>query len=84
VLTYTVTVTNNGTGAAQLVVLTDPVPANTTYQPGTITQDGASRTDGADADNADYDVTNAGEITVDIGTLASGASTTITFQVMID
>lgn len=84
VLTYTVTVTNNGSGAAQSMVLTDPIPANTTYQAGTITQDAAARTDAADADNADYNVTNPGEITVSIGTLASGASTTITFQVQID
>jgi uncharacterized repeat protein (TIGR01451 family) len=84
VLTYTVQVTNNGAGAAQNMVLTDPIPANTTYQAGTITQDAAARTDASDGDNADHNVTNPGEITVNIGTLASGASTTITFQVQID
>jgi uncharacterized repeat protein (TIGR01451 family) len=83
-LTYTVVVTNNGTGAANAVVLTDPIPANTTYQAGTITYNAAARTDGADADNADYNVTNAGQVTVTIGTLGSGASVTVTFQVKID
>lgn len=83
-LTYTVVVTNNGASTAQNVVLTDPVPANTTYVAGSITQDAAARTDVADADNADFNVTNAGEITVAIGSLASGGSTTITFQVTID
>jgi uncharacterized repeat protein (TIGR01451 family) len=84
-LTYTITVTNNGTGAANSVVLTDPIPTNTTYQTGTITYNAAARTDGADADNADYNVTNAGKVTVTVGTLAAGGGTaTVTFQVNID
>lgn len=85
VLTYTVVVTNNGTGAANTVVLTDPIPANTTYQAGTITYNAAARSDGADADNADFNVTNAGQVTVAIGTLAAGGGTaTVTFQVQIN
>ncbi|MDH3626292.1 MAG: DUF11 domain-containing protein [Acidobacteriota bacterium] len=83
-LTYTIVVTNNGAVDALNIVLTDPVPANTTYVGSSITQDAATRTDGADGDNADHDDTNAGEVTVAIGTLASGASTTIVFEVMID
>jgi uncharacterized repeat protein (TIGR01451 family) len=87
-LTYTVTITNNGDGAVQNMVLTDPIPNFTTYVAASITQDGNPRTDGADGDNADYNVTNPGEITVAIGTLdASGGandSTVITFQVTID
>ena len=45
VLTYTITVTNNGSAAAQNIVLTDPVPANTTYQAGSIVQDAVGKTD---------------------------------------
>jgi uncharacterized repeat protein (TIGR01451 family) len=85
VLTYTVVVTNNGTGAANTVVLTDPIPTNTTYQAGTITYNAAARTDGADVDNADFNVTNAGQVTVSIGSLAAGGGTaTVTFQVQIN
>ena len=86
VLTYTVVVTNNGTGAANTVVVTDPIPANTTYQPGTITYNTAARGDGTiDGDNADYNVTNAGMITVNVGSLAaSGGTATVTFQVKIN
>jgi uncharacterized repeat protein (TIGR01451 family) len=85
VLTYTMVVTNNGTGPANAVVLTDPIPTNTTYQAGTITYNAAARTDGADVDNADYNATNPGGITVSIGVLASGGGTaTVTFQVVID
>lgn len=84
-LTYTIVVTNNGTGAANSVVLTDPIPNNTTYQAGTITYNAAARTDGADADNADYNVTNAGRITVNVGALAaSGGTATVTFRVRIN
>ncbi len=84
-LTYTVVVTNNGTGAANTVVMTDPIPTNTTYQAGTITYNAAARTDAADVDNADYNVTNAGKITVNVGALAAaGGTATITFQVKIN
>lgn len=84
VLTYTMVVTNGGTGAASAVVLTDPRPANTAYVLGSITQDAASRTDGTLDDNADFNGTTLGAVTVNIGTLAAGASTTITFQVSIN
>ncbi len=83
-LTYTIVVTNTGTGTASNVLLTDPVPANTTYVGGTITQDAAARTDIADGDNADWNDTTANTVTVSIGTLAGAASTTIEFQVTID
>jgi uncharacterized repeat protein (TIGR01451 family) len=83
-LTYTIVVTNGGSAAASGVVLTDPVPANTTYVDGSITQDGDGRSDAADTDNADHDVTNPGQVTVNIGTLASSGSTTVEFQVTID
>jgi uncharacterized repeat protein (TIGR01451 family) len=83
-LTYTLVVTNGGTGAANSIVLTDGVPTNTTYVAGSITQDAATRTDAADADNADHNATNAGAVTVSVGTLAAGGTTTITFQVTID
>ena len=77
--------TNNGTAAANTVVLTDPIPNNTTYQGGTITYNAATRTDGADGDNADFSVTNPGQITVNIGGLAAaGGTVTVTFQVQIN
>lgn len=84
VVRYTVSISNTGSADATSVVATDPIPANTTYQPGTITFNTASRTDAADADNADYNVTNAGEVTVNVGTLVATTGTaTITFDVAI-
>ena len=84
VLTYTITVTNNGSGAAVAVVLTDPIPANTTYVPGSITLGGVGKTDVALDDEADFNLTTGGAITVSIGGLAPGGSAVVTFQVTID
>lgn len=85
VLTYTIVVTNNGAGSASSVVMTDPIPTNTAYVTGSITYNGAARGDGtADGDNADYNLTNPGKVTVSVGTLAPAASATMTFQVRIN
>ena len=86
VLTYTIVITNNGSGDANSVVMRDPIPANTTYVGSSIVQDSVPKGDGTgDGDNADHDVTNPGEVTVNVGTLAAGGgSTTISFQVAID
>lgn len=85
VLTYTIVVTNNGTGAANTVVMTDPIPTNTTYQAASITYNAAARTDAADVDNADYNVSNVGKVTVNVGALAAaGGTATITFKVTIN
>lgn len=82
VLTYTIVVTNNGNAQANTVVLTDPIPANTTYQAGTITFNAAPRTDAVDPDNAEF---SANTVTVNVGTLAAtGGSATVSFQVQID
>jgi uncharacterized repeat protein (TIGR01451 family) len=71
-LTYTVVITNNGNGDALNIVLTDPIPANTTYVAGS-----ASTTQGS--------ITATAPVTADIGTLAaSGGTATVTFQVTID
>ena len=84
VLTYSMVVTNGGTGAANGAVLSDAIPTNTTYVASSITQDAVSKTDGVDGDNADHNGTTSGAVTVTIGTLAASASTTITFQVTIN
>ncbi len=84
-LRYTITVTVTGAGTAVGVTITDPVPANTTYAAGTIKLNGAPLTDGADADTGDYNVTNAGKVTVTLGDLTSASAIkTITFDVTIN
>ena len=83
-MTYSVVVTNNGTGDANVVTVTDNIPANTTFVAGSITLNAASKTDVVDGDEADFNVTTAGAVTVNVGTLIPTATATITFQVIIN
>jgi uncharacterized repeat protein (TIGR01451 family) len=81
VVTYTLTATVNGSGALANVRVTDPIPAGTTYQPGSITLDSGALSDAADGDSGRF--TGSG-IEVGLGSLAAGASKTISFKVKID
>lgn len=81
VVTYRLVASVNGSASIDNLVVSDPVPANTTYTPGSITLDGAALTDADDADAGDA---AAGTVTVDLGTVAGGADHTITFQVTIN
>lgn len=81
---YTVTVSNTGSVDAASVVVVDGIPANTTYVPGTITLDGAPKTDINGDDEADFGATNPNAVTVTIPLLAVAGSATITFDVTID
>lgn len=81
---YTLTVDNTGSAGADAIALVDPIPASTTYAAGTITLDGTPLSDGADADAGDYDSSNVGSVTVNLGSIAPGGSATVTFDVTID
>lgn len=70
--TYTITVTNNGPNAAQGVVLTDTLPAGTTF----VSLAQASGTDGFTLSNSGTSATATAT-----GTLASGATDTFTLVV---
>jgi uncharacterized repeat protein (TIGR01451 family) len=89
VVTYQITATNNGAGNLTNLILTDPVPANTTYKTGTIrsgTSVGtlAARTDTADGDGGRYEggavISGAGS-TIDLG---PGATWVVEFQTTIN
>src|SRR3989475_6551231 len=72
-LTYPIIVTNTGTTAAANVVISDPIPANTTYLPGTL----------ASSDPTDI-IIEGNPLQVQAGGLAaSGGSVTMTFKVQI-
>lgn len=82
-LTYTAVIVSTGDAPAQNVVFNDPVPANTTYVPNTITLNGSPVTDiYPDADGGFDNINN--RIVVNIGTLNPGVTATITFRVLID
>jgi uncharacterized repeat protein (TIGR01451 family) len=82
---YTLAVTAVGTGTAMNVVITDLIPTNTTYTPGTLRLNGAALSDAADADAGDVGGTTPGTVTVRPGNLTSASPVqTITFDVRIN
>lgn len=83
---YTLTVTATGSGTASNVVVSDPIPAGTTYTAGSLRLDGNALTDAADADAGDVNATSAGTATVRLpGSLTSASpAQTIIFEVKID
>lgn len=85
VISYSVVVTVGGSGTALGVVITDPIPGNTTYNPGTLTLNAAPLTDGADADAGDVGGTTPNTVTVNLGDLTTASpAQTITFDVTIN
>jgi uncharacterized repeat protein (TIGR01451 family) len=81
IITYTLTATVTGTGSLANVAVTDPIPTGTTYKAGSITLDATPLTDAADADAGSFTGTG---IAVGLGTMASGTTKTVKFQVKID
>jgi uncharacterized repeat protein (TIGR01451 family) len=82
---YTLTVTAAGSGTAMGVVITDLLPTNTTYTPGTLKLNGVVLSDAADGDAGDVGGTTAGTVTVKPGDLTSASPVqTITFDVKIN
>ena len=79
--TYSILATVAGTGSVSSLVVSDPIPAGTTYKAGSLKLNSAALTDqtGDDAGQA-----SSSGISVTLGTLASGATRTITFAVTVD
>jgi uncharacterized repeat protein (TIGR01451 family) len=80
-ITYTLAATVSGSGSLANLRVSDPVPAGTTYQAGSLTLEGSPLTDAADSDAGSF---TGSAISVGLGTVAAGATRTITFQVKID
>jgi large repetitive protein len=96
VLKYTITVPNTGQDPATNVVLTDPIPANTAYVPGSLSivsgPNAGNKTDATGDDQAFFDAANnqvvfnlgTGATATAGGTLAINASTSITFNATVN
>lgn len=80
-ITYTLAATVSGTGSVANLKVTDTVPTGTTYTASSLTLDGAALTDAADADAGTFNGTG---IAVTLGTVAAGATRTVTFKVKIN
>jgi uncharacterized repeat protein (TIGR01451 family) len=84
-MTYQIDVSITGPGTATGVVITDPIPANTTYTTGTLNLNAAPLTDSVDADAGDVGGTTPNTVTVNLGDLTSAAPVqTIRFEVIIN
>ena len=89
-LHYTIIINNIGNTAATSVVFTDLDGGvgenleNATYTAGTIELDDTAKTDASDADEADFGITTANTLTVNVGTIAAGSSAKIEFDVTVD
>jgi uncharacterized repeat protein (TIGR01451 family) len=81
VITYRIVLTLAGTGSADNVSVSDPLPASLTYVPGSVTVDGVARTDAADADGV---TASANTVTADFGTLAAPAQRVIEFKATVN
>lgn len=81
VLTYRLTLTLTGTGTARALTVTDPLPATLTYQPGSLSVNGATRSDASDGDNAEV---SAGVITVYLGDVVAPATHVVEFRVTVN
>ena len=80
-LAYRVVLTLTGTGVAENLSFTDPLPANTSYVPASITVDGAARSDALDADNAGF---AAARVSVLFGDTPAPATRIVEFKVTVD
>lgn len=72
-VTYSISLQNTGNASATAVVVSDPIPSNTSFK-GTIT---------ATAGSGSFDTVN-NRVLFDVGTLAAGASVTLSYQVTVN
>lgn len=81
VITYNLVASVTGTGTVENVIISDPIPASTTYLPSSLTLQTNALTDAADADAGSFDGTN---ISVTLGDVPTGETRTVTFEVTIE
>jgi uncharacterized repeat protein (TIGR01451 family) len=84
-LTYSIAVQVNSAGTASNSTVNDPVPANTSFVPSSISLNGSALSDAIDGDAGELDTSAVPSIVVRLGNLtqASGIQT-VSFQVTID
>lgn len=82
VITYRISVTVSGTGTATNLVITDPLPANTSYVPDSIILEGNAKTDAADSDEAQY-ISTSNTVSVSLGNVAAPANFFFTIRATI-
>jgi uncharacterized repeat protein (TIGR01451 family) len=83
-ITYTIQVAASGTGTALDADLRDPIPANTTYVPGSLRLNGVALTDAVDTDEGDFSEAES-QVSVRLGDLSpADALQVVEFTVTIN
>ena len=82
VATFTIEARVSGSGSVGNLVVTDAIPAGTTYVPGTLALDAGALSDAADTDAGT--ASDASGISVTLGSVAAGTNRSVTFDVTID
>jgi uncharacterized repeat protein (TIGR01451 family) len=80
--TFTIEARVSGTGNVANLIVTDAIPAGTTYVPGTLALDAGALTDAADTDAGT--ASDASGISVTLGSVPAGTNRSVTFDVTID
>lgn len=83
-VTYTITYSNGGSAPGYVAVMSDTLSTGITYKPGTIRLNGVLKTDAGGDDQADFNVTGANRVTVNIGQIDPSTTGTITFVVTVN
>lgn len=81
IITYTLVATVSGSGTLANLAVGDPIPAATTYVPGSITADSAAISDATDTDAGEF---AANRVAVRFGSVAGGQTRTVAFKVRIN
>ncbi len=81
VLTYSVSLRVSGNGTANNLAFNDPLPAETSFVPNSITVNGATRTDAVDADDTNF---TSNTINVIFSNTAAPVTHVITFRVTVN
>jgi uncharacterized repeat protein (TIGR01451 family) len=82
IATFTIAARVNGIGTVGDLVITDAIPAGTTYAPGSLALDGAALTDAVDGDAGS--ASDGAGVAVNLGNLAAESRRSVTFNVVID
>lgn len=84
-IVYSVAVNAVGSGTAGNAEFIDDIPANTTYEPGSLTLNSVAISDAADADAGVYETTPQPRVRVQLGDLTQASGTqTVQFAVIIN
>lgn len=80
-ITFRIVASASGSGSVNDLVITDAIPASTTYAADSLTLDDAPLTDLADSDAG---TASSSGISVTLGTTAAGTSRAVTFDVIVN